>query len=184
MTSLKAVFKKIALGLIFTISITVTITFTPGSSNSTNQNQQTNTALLIKPALVIKVIDGDKILIIDDGKADKIRLCSIDAPQLNQPLGLQSQANLQRLVDEGNGEVLVAPVKRDTFGFMVAEVSIKVNQIRNSQVKDLSDVQVANGLATFDTQFSQGCQNMKSIAQTQIKSRQQQIGVWKNILFK
>ncbi|WP_375505225.1 thermonuclease family protein [uncultured Nostoc sp.] len=179
MVSLKAVVKKISLGLIITIPITVTITFTPSSSKTINQN-----VLLRKSAIVTKVIDGDKIMIINDGKIDKIRLCGVDAPELNQPLGIQSQANLQGLVDQGNAEVLIAPVNRDRFGFMVAEVSINPNQSHNSKFKDFSYLQIANGMATFDTKFSQGCQNMKSIAHIEVKARQQRLGVWNNVLSK
>ena len=48
----------------------------------------------------IRVIDGDTIRAEVEGKERKIRLDDIDAPEMNQPFGVQSRNFLIRLLDK------------------------------------------------------------------------------------
>ena len=48
----------------------------------------------------IRVIDGDTIRAEVEGKERKIRLNDIDAPEMNQPFGVQSRNFLIRLLDK------------------------------------------------------------------------------------
>ena len=50
----------------------------------------------------IRVIDGDTIRAEVEGKERKIRLDDIDAPEMNQPFGVQSRNFLIRLLDKQN----------------------------------------------------------------------------------
>lgn len=60
---------------------------------------------------VVRVSDGDTITVTQGDRKEKIRFCGVDAPerkhgnQPGQPLGDESKANLQRLIDEANGQV-------------------------------------------------------------------------------
>ena len=50
--------------------------------------------------LVIKVIDGDTIIVLDGAKKRKVRLVGIDAPELKQNFGFKSKQELSGLIDK------------------------------------------------------------------------------------
>ena len=50
---------------------------------------------------VKKVVDGDTVHVFSGGKILKVRLVEIDAPELNQPYGLDSKEYLEELLQEG-----------------------------------------------------------------------------------
>ena len=56
--------------------------------------------------LVIKVIDGDTIIVLDGAKKRKVRLVGIDAPELKQNFGLKSKQELSGLIDRKRVKIL------------------------------------------------------------------------------
>ena len=48
--------------------------------------------------LVIKIIDGDTIIVLDGEKKKKVRLVGIDAPELKQKFGFKSKQELSVLI--------------------------------------------------------------------------------------
>jgi len=57
---------------------------------------------------IVKVIDGDSVLIRLDGKSVECRLLSIDAPEWGQkPWGTRARRHLQELFRESGGRVIV-----------------------------------------------------------------------------
>lgn len=50
--------------------------------------------------LVIKVIDGDTIIVLDGSKKIKVRLSGIDAPELKQRFGFNSKQELTSLIEK------------------------------------------------------------------------------------
>ena len=122
---------------------------------------------------VKRVTDGDTIML-DNG--DKIRFCGIDAPEKAQPLGAESKANLQRLIDAAGGTVLVMEGERDRYGRIVGEVFTKV--AGSEEEKYLNGEQVRNGFAYHYAQYSSSCVNRDVIATSEERAIAEKRGVW------
>lgn len=69
---------------------------------------------------VIKVLDGDSLNIIQQGKEVRIRLAEIDAPEHGQPFWKQSRQALEGYVSGKN--VSVEEFDRDQYGRIVGHV--------------------------------------------------------------
>ena len=123
--------------------------------------------------------DGDTI-VLDNG--DKIRFCGIDAPETQhgnkpgQPLGEESKANLQRLIDAAGGTVLVMEGDRDRYGRIVAEIFTKV--AGSQEEKYLNGEQVRSGLAYDYKQYSKSCLNHDVIETSEERAKAEKKGVW------
>ena len=142
------------------------------NSSATNQSSPTGQAPQTTRHQVKRVTDGDKI-VLDNG--DKIRLCGIDALEKAQPLGDESKANLQRLIDAAGGTVLVMEGERDRYGRIVGEVFTKVI---GSEEKYLNGEQVRSGLAYDYKQYSKSCLNHNVIATSEERAITEKKGVW------
>ena len=68
----------------------------------------------------IRVIDGDTIRAEVEGKERKIRLASIDAPEMNQPFGVQSRNFLIRLLDKK--DITVVFQGKGSYGRPLGEI--------------------------------------------------------------
>ncbi|MEM0979543.1 MAG: hypothetical protein AAGH78_04630 [Cyanobacteria bacterium P01_H01_bin.58] len=58
------------------------------------------------------IYDGDTLRVTDGSQEIKIRLCGIDAPEKEQPMGIESRDHLRSLVAQGDGAIIVVPVER------------------------------------------------------------------------
>ena len=68
----------------------------------------------------IRVIDGDTIRAEVEGKERKIRLNDIDAPEMNQPFGVQSRNFLIRLLDKK--DITVVFQGKGSYGRPLGEI--------------------------------------------------------------
>jgi endonuclease YncB( thermonuclease family) len=68
------------------------------------------------------VYDGDTFKVKCNGRDQKIRLCGIDAPEIKQPLGIESRNYLRSLIAKASNQVIVIEMDRDKYGRSVAEV--------------------------------------------------------------
>lgn len=84
-------------------------------------------------AKLIDVIDGDTITAVHDGLSFRVRFAGIDAPELDQPGGLDSRANLARLAEN---PLTLELFGRDFFGRQVAIVRCGDEDLNLSQVRD------------------------------------------------
>ncbi|MHC5676596.1 thermonuclease family protein [Nostoc sp.] len=130
---------------------------------------------------VIRVSDEDTIVVRQmDGQEKKLRLCGVDSPEIRhnkqpgQPLGLESKANLQRLVDEVEGRVLVTPVESDRYGRTVAEVFSSKNGVE----KNFNSEQVLVGLAVVYPQYVKKCPNGDVFLRAEAIAQSGHLGVW------
>lgn len=125
---------------------------------------------------VVRVADGDTITVRSGGRKEKIRFCGIDAPetkhgnQPGQPLGNESKANLQRLIDEANGQVQLAIIESDRYGRQVAEVFAGGKFLQQEQVKA--------GLAYHYARYSGNCPHRDAIVQAEAIAQSNRSGVW------
>ena len=101
---------------------------------------QTDVGGNLLQGVVTHVHDGDTLTLTVAGTSYKIRLDSIDAPELDQPFGSLSQASLSSAVM--GKTVRVAYAKTDVYGRIVGTVFTDTCQYVNL-------VQVQSGMAWF-----------------------------------
>lgn len=130
---------------------------------------------------VVRVSDGDTLVVRQtDGQEKKLRLCGVDSPEIKhgkqpgQPLGIEAKANLQRLVNEVEGRVLVTPVESDRYGRTVAEVFSSKNGIE----KNFNSEQVLVGLAIVYPQYVKKCPNGDVFVRAEAIAQSKHIGMW------
>ncbi|MCK5725461.1 MAG: thermonuclease family protein [Thiotrichaceae bacterium] len=88
-------------------------------------NQQTSRNIACKlSGKVIKVVDGDSIVILDsNNKQHKIRLAGIDAPEYRQPFAKAAKKYLSRLIDRK--AVCIDWYKQDIYKRKIGKVILK-----------------------------------------------------------
>lgn len=119
----------------------------------------------------VEVLDGDTIKL---PNGQKVRLCGIDAPEKEQPLGPESTANLQRLVDAAGGAVMVQENARDRYGRIVGEVFTQ----QGGQEQHLNAEQLMGGMAYVYPQYIAGCDNGDVMKDTEKMAQEGRKGVW------
>ena len=72
---------------------------------------------------VVDVLDGDSLVIIQDGNRQEIRLYAIDCPEKNQAFGKEARSFTRKLV-EGR-PVTLKIYDRDRYGRLVSEVFLE-----------------------------------------------------------
>lgn len=121
--------------------------------------------------LVISVHDGDTVRIRANGSEYSVRLDGIDAPELSQGFGAQSQAALSTLLL--NQSVQVAYDKTDQYGRIVGAVFTQSCEYANLQ-------QVRAGLAWFYRAYQ--CElaptTRAAFAQAEEQAQQGALGLW------
>ena len=70
------------------------------------------------------IYDGDTLRVKNGFQEMKVRFCGIDAPEKNQPLGIQARDYLRSLINKGDGSIIVVPVEKDRYGRTVAELFV------------------------------------------------------------
>ena len=125
--------------------------------------------ILISPLLafnakVIKISDGDTIVLLSGKEQTKVRLFGIDAPELKQPYGKKSKQFLANLIA---GEVVeVEENGKDRYKRTIG--SIYLNGV------DINAQMVANGYAWAYRKFS------KKYTAQESKARKQNLGLWRD----
>ena len=114
---------------------------------------------------VVKVLDGDSINIIQQGKEVRIRLAEIDAPEHGQPFWKQSrQALVNYVADE---EVLVEEFDRDQYGRIVGHVYLNDTWINGALVQE--------GYAYVYTRYAVS----KKLYKYEAQAEKNKSGIWK-----
>lgn len=116
---------------------------------------------------VVGVSDGDTISVLNNGKAEKIRLSYIDCPEKRQAFGTQAKLFTSHLVFGKDVEVKFN--KRDRYGRILGQVFINRN--------DLGETLLKNGLAWHYTHYS----NDARLQMLEDHARLKRIGLWQDI---
>jgi endonuclease YncB( thermonuclease family) len=124
---------------------------------------------------VIKVADGDTVIVTRGNRKEKIRFCGIDAPESKQPLGYESKDNLQRLIDEANGEVQLSIIETDRYGRKVAEIFTVSGE---GKEKFLQEEQLKARLAYFYAKYASNCPNSLPMQSAEAIAKANHSGVW------
>jgi endonuclease YncB( thermonuclease family) len=121
------------------------------------------------------IYDGDTFRVKCDGRENKIRLCGIDAPEVKQPLGIESRNYLRSLLGQAKGQVIVIEMDRDRYGRSVAEVLLD----SPSGEQSVQEEMLKAGMAYHYKQYSGNCHNRDVFDSAEAIGRLQQRGVWK-----
>jgi endonuclease YncB( thermonuclease family) len=113
--------------------------------------------------------DGDTLRIRQGEKVTKVRFCGIDAPELAQPLGVESRDYLRRLV--GDGVVRVVTVEKDKYDRTVAELFLPDGRSVNVEM-------VRAGMAYHYAKYSGNCSMKGKIEQAEDQAKSSRSGVW------
>jgi endonuclease YncB( thermonuclease family)/methylphosphotriester-DNA--protein-cysteine methyltransferase len=144
----------------------------PQTSAATTQAQTNNVQLVIE-GQVVNVHDGDTITVLDkDGKKFHIRLQGIDAPELKQARGAESQANLSRMVM--GKQVTIVWTKVDKYRRTVGTIMLNG--------KDINIEQVKAGMAWHFKKYAdeQDPQDRVTYAKAEVDARAARLGLWQD----
>ncbi len=126
---------------------------------------------LVQPAnaaTVLRVVDGDTVVLGAGAKQERVRLACVDAPESTQPLGAAATAALRLLLPVGTSVTLKAQGK-DRYGRVVAEV------LRGRTNVNLALVE--GGDAFVYWRFIGGC-DRTDYQQAEQRAKRQRLGVW------
>jgi micrococcal nuclease len=113
--------------------------------------------------------DGDTLKIRQGEKVTKVRFCGIDAPELAQPLGVESRDYLMRLV--GTGAVRVVKVEQDKYDRTVGELFLPDGRSVNVEM-------VRAGMAYHYAKYSGNCGGRVAIWLAESHAQSNRLGVW------
>lgn len=129
---------------------------------------------------VVRVNDGDTIVVRRGIREERVRFCGIDAPEVShgqqpgQAFGDAAKAYLQQLIREAGGTVLVGEVERDRYGRMVGEVFT----VGSDGEKLLQEELLQAGMAYVYPQYVGSCPNAQPMQIAETIAQQNQVGVW------
>ena len=149
----------------------------PGWVNAQRSAPQSQTWQVVKGS----VYDGDTLRVRRGVQELKIRFCGIDAPEKNQPRGIESRDYLRSLIAKGDGSVILIPIEKDRYGQMVAEVFIRPRPGQGyspEQELYLNGEMVQAGLAYHYERYSGNCENRGAIAAAEEIAQNTRAGVW------
>ncbi len=118
--ALRKLFSLTALALVWLLA------FGPGAFVQLACAAERKSALMVK---VNHVIDGDSLVVIENGRKLEIRLWGIDAPEYDQPNSRESKSALVQMVRDRTGQLYMK--YKDRYGRYVAVLEIdglNVNQ--------------------------------------------------------
>lgn len=128
------------------------------------------------------IYDGDTLRVTDGREEVRIRLCGIDAPERDQPLGIAARDHLRSIVNRGDGSIIVVPVEEDRYGRMVAELFIVPRSGQGSyqpgEEIGVNSQMVADGYAYHYAQYSDECPNGELLASIESQAQAARRGVW------
>lgn len=116
---------------------------------------------------VVSVHDGDTLTVLVDRVQIRVRLDSIDAPELGQAFGQRSRESLASLC--AGVSASVQQIDRDRYGRTVGRVACRG--------KDASTEQVRTGMAWIYVKYARRDDPLHGI---ELEARAARIGLWSN----
>ena len=117
---------------------------------------------------LVKVLDGDTVEVMHDGKAERIRLAQIDCPEKNQPFG---QAAKKYVLDIAAQKIVTVQVDTvDRYGRTVGEVFL-------SDGSNLNKLIVGAGYAWQYKRYSKD----PEYGDLEERARTAKLGLWQDI---
>ena len=82
---------------------------------------------------VVAIIDGDTVEVMHDGRAERIRLNGIDAPEHRQAFGRRAQEFLGEMIFKQNLRVVMR--SKDRYGRTVADLFLGTKNVNQEMVR-------------------------------------------------
>ena len=117
----------------------------------------------------IRVYDGDTFILQDEDGYHRIRLASIDAPELDQPYGQEARITLARMIQ--NKTVIVSVIDKDKY-------KREVGNVFCGESSDVSSYMLANGAAWHLSYFDRYHPKYELHAKLQLDAQKQGLGLW------
>lgn len=122
-------------------------------------------------AEVVRVQDGDSIIVKIHGRKEKVRLIGIDAPELKQkPWGSEARRHLKGLITGASIRVETDIVKRDKYGRLLAYIWAAGGRFINLEM-------IKDGYAVLYT-ISPNVKYENKLRDAQTEAREKKIGIW------
>ena len=115
---------------------------------------------------VVKVHDGDTIIVLSQNTSRRLRLAGIDCPESDQPYGTEATEATKALAL--NREVTVTPTATDRYGRIVAEVTLQDG-------RSLSHELVKGGACWWYLKYAANDVELKRL---EAEARTQRLGLW------
>jgi len=116
---------------------------------------------------LVKVLDGDTVEVLHDGKAERIRLAQIDCPEKGQPFG---QAAKQYVLDIAALKIVTVQVETvDRYGRTVGEILLPDGSNLNKRI-------VGAGYAWQYKKYSKD----PAYAELEAEARDARLGLWQD----
>ena len=128
----------------------------------------------VKPG---SIYDGDTLRVVRGDEELKIRFCGIDAPEIKQPLGIESRDYLRSLIAKSDGTIHVLPIEEDRYGRTVAELWIPIEPDYEGQIH-LNTAMVEAGMAYHYERYSGNCESAENLGWAEEIARDENLGVW------
>lgn len=123
------------------------------------------------------IYDGDTLRLIGDNRELKIRLCGIDAPEKQMPLGIEARDYLRSLIAKSNGTVHLIEVETDRYGRTVAELFVPLKSNPEREIH-LNSAMIEAGLAWHYEQYSGNCPNQYGLEIAENIAKDNKVGVY------
>lgn len=122
---------------------------------------------------VVRVSDGDTVTVMAGGRAEKVRLIGIDAPEMAQrPWGKKAKQHLEDIIAGSSWRVSVERdvVERDKYGRLLG-------YIRTSEGRLINEMMVREGYAVLFT-FPPNVKYVDLFTAAQREARENKLGIW------
>ena len=116
---------------------------------------------------VVKVYDGDTLTMMVDGKKEKIRFYGINAPEHNQPFGIESRDFIKERVM--GKKIRVEVINVDKYGRNIGKIYYDGNRYLNLE-------SIENGYSWWYEYFAR---NEHKFERAEINARRSKKGLWR-----
>lgn len=167
--------------------VTQTATTTAQPAEKAGAVATPDTAQLTSPLDVVRVIDGDTIVVSIGGTEETVRIIGIDTPETKkpgtkvQPFGPEATAHLNAMLNNSQVRLEFDPSQgeRDKYGRMLAHVWTTDNSTDNNPVQLIGYAQLQNGLAKEYT-YRTAYRYQDLYRDTEQRAKEQSTGLWSN----
>ena len=128
---------------------------------------------------VISIHDGDTMQVKRGNQKLKVRFACIDAPELKQPLGIQSRDYLRELVKNSRGKVGLDIISKDRYGRSVAEVWVSQSHGGGEPSPELvQSLESSAGMVYPYEKYKSDCNSWDAVQSTSNQAQSKRLGVW------
>ena len=114
---------------------------------------------------VVEIVDGDTVGVMHDGRAERIRLNGIDAPEKRQAFGRRAQDYLGEMIFQQTVRVVVR--SKDRYGRTVADLYLGKKHVNQEMVRA--------GMAWWFRRYAPHDQVLRELEE---QARESGLGLW------